>query len=112
MDYIAPQAPLSVEFSKQEYWSGLPCLPQVDLPDPGIELVSSAAPALQADSLLLKKALLIPNVPLLHLKLNSLSEKNLLILLGFCCVANHPNTWWHTGNKLSFISCKSIVTKV
>ena len=30
------QAPLSVEFSRQEYWSGLPC-PSPDLPDPGIE---------------------------------------------------------------------------
>ena len=32
------QAPLSVGFSKQEYWSGLPCPPPGDLPDPGIEL--------------------------------------------------------------------------
>ena len=39
---IAHQAPLSMEFSKQEYWSGLPYPPQVDLSDPGIKLVSSA----------------------------------------------------------------------
>ena len=44
---VACQAPLSMGFSKQEYWSGLPCPPPGDLPDPGIELVS---PALQADS--------------------------------------------------------------
>uniref|UniRef100_A0A4W2GET1 N-acetyllactosaminide alpha-1,3-galactosyltransferase n=1 Tax=Bos indicus x Bos taurus TaxID=30522 RepID=A0A4W2GET1_BOBOX len=37
-------------FSRQEYWSGLPCPPSGDLPHPGIELVS---PALQADSSLL-----------------------------------------------------------
>ena len=30
------QAPLSVEFSGQEYWSGLPCPPPEDLPNPGI----------------------------------------------------------------------------
>ena len=35
-------------FSRQEYWSGLPCPPPGDLPDPGIELKS---PALQVDSL-------------------------------------------------------------
>ena len=43
----------SMGFSKQEYWSGLPCPSPGDLPDPGIEPESSAAPALQADSLLL-----------------------------------------------------------
>ena len=35
-------------FSRQEYWSGLPCLPPGDLPNPGIE---SRSPALQVDSL-------------------------------------------------------------
>ena len=38
-----------MEFSRQEYWSGLPCFSPGDLPDPGIELRS---PTLQADSLL------------------------------------------------------------
>ena len=33
-------------FSRQEYWSGLPFPPPGDLPDPGIELVSLASPAL------------------------------------------------------------------
>ena len=32
-----PQAPLSVGFSRREYWSGLPCHPPEDLPNPGIE---------------------------------------------------------------------------
>ena len=50
---VAHQAPLSMIFSKQEYWSGLACPPLGDLPDPGIEPPSPAAPALQADSLLL-----------------------------------------------------------
>ena len=36
---VACQAPLSMEFSRQEYWSGLPCPPPGDLPDPGIEPV-------------------------------------------------------------------------
>ena len=47
----AYQAPLSIEFSRQEYWSGLPFSPPGDLSDPGIELVSPVAPALQVDSL-------------------------------------------------------------
>ena len=37
---VARQAPLSMGFSRQEYWSGLPCPAPGDLPDPGIELVS------------------------------------------------------------------------
>ena len=48
---VACQAPLSMGFSQQEYWSRLPCPPPGDLPDPGIKLTSSVAPALQADSL-------------------------------------------------------------
>ena len=39
-DYIAHQAPLSMGFSRQEYWSGLPFLSPEDLPDPGIEPMS------------------------------------------------------------------------
>ena len=45
---IAHQAPLFVGLSKQEHWSGFPCPPPADPPDPGIKLGS---PALQADSL-------------------------------------------------------------
>ena len=41
-------APLSTGFSRQEHWSGLPCPPPGDLPNPGIE---PRFPALQADSL-------------------------------------------------------------
>ena len=44
---VALQAPLSVGFSRQEYWSGLPCPPPGDLPNLGIK---SRSPALQADS--------------------------------------------------------------
>ena len=44
----ACQAPLSIGFSRQEYWNGLPCSPPGDLPNPGIKPKS---PALQSDSL-------------------------------------------------------------
>ena len=42
----AHKAPLSMGFSRQEYWSGLPLPPLGDLPDPGIEPVSLMSPAL------------------------------------------------------------------
>ena len=39
---VACQAPPSMGFSRQEYWSGFPCPPPVDLPDPGIKPASPA----------------------------------------------------------------------
>ena len=54
-DFLQPNGlcslpgPLSMEFSRQEYWSGLPLPSPGDFPDPGIE---PRSPALQADALL------------------------------------------------------------
>ena len=48
---VAHQAPLSMGFPRQEYWSGLPCPSPGDLPDPRMEPLSPGAPAMQADSL-------------------------------------------------------------
>ena len=45
---VAYQAPLSMGFSRQKYWSGLPFPSPGDLPDPGIE---PGFPALEADAL-------------------------------------------------------------
>ena len=45
------QAPLSIGFSRQEYWSKLPCIPPGDLPNPRIKLVSLSFLYWQADSL-------------------------------------------------------------
>ena len=47
MDMVR-QAPLSMGFSRQKYWSGLPCPPLGDCPNPGLE---PRSPALQVDSL-------------------------------------------------------------
>ena len=49
MGYSPPGSSVHGKFSRQEYWSGLPCPPPVDLPNPGIE---SRSAALQADSFL------------------------------------------------------------
>ena len=63
---VAYQAPLSMEFSRQEYWSGLPFPSPGDLPDPGIE---PRSPALQADALLPE----LPGKPILcYIKLMNL----------------------------------------
>ena len=43
---VAHQAPLSMGFSRQEHWSGLPFPPPGDLPDPGIQPTSPVSPAL------------------------------------------------------------------
>ena len=43
---VGPLAPLSMEFSKQEYWSGLPVPTPGDLPNPGVEPTSLVSPAL------------------------------------------------------------------
>ena len=46
---VACQTPLSMEFSRKEYWDGVPCPPPGDIPNPGIK---PRSPALQANSLL------------------------------------------------------------
>jgi len=55
---VAPKAPLSMEFSKQENWSGWPFPSPGDLPDPRIE---AGSPALQADSLPSESPLSVDN---------------------------------------------------
>ena len=47
IDTVPLQAPPSMGFSRQEYWSGLPGPPPEDLPDSGIELTSLMSPALE-----------------------------------------------------------------
>ena len=43
---VAHQIPLPMEFSRQEYWSGVPFPPPGDLPDPGIKSLYLASPVL------------------------------------------------------------------
>ena len=66
---VAHQAPLSMGFPRQEYWSGLPVLSSGDLPNPEIEPVT---PARQADSL-----------PLGHLGSSSKKVSEPVIRFGF-----------------------------
>ena len=80
---VAQQAPLSVEFSKQEYWSGLLFSSSGDLPNPGIEPKS---PALQADSVMSEP----PGKP--YRFINSLKKIKLRINgIMFCFVFIHKD---------------------
>ena len=74
MDCIAHQAPLSMGFSRQENWSGLPCPFPGDLPNPGTE---PRSPALGADSLPSEP----PRKPLAKLRY---IEANLLHAVASC----------------------------
>ena len=79
---VAHQAPLPMEFSRQEHWSGLSFPSPGDLPDSGIEPVSPISSALQVDSLPLSH-LGSPNLCLLCL----LPLKQKLEDQGpFCCI--------------------------
>ena len=62
---VALQAPLSMEFSRQEYWSGLPSPPAGDLPDPGIEPRSLVSPALAGGFFTTEPPGKLPGKPLL-----------------------------------------------
>jgi len=72
---VVCQVPLSVEFSRQEYWSGLPFHSPGDLPDPGME---PGSPELQADSLPLEPKLAFN---LTNTNLNSHSPAYYLFIL-------------------------------
>ena len=78
---VARQAPLSVQFSRQECWSGPPFLSPRVIPNPGIE---PGSPALQADPLL-------SNVP----------EKPQI-----CLVFQKQSAWGFLANTIKFISPK------
>ena len=75
---VALQASLCMGFSRQEYWSGLPCPPPGDLPDLGIE---PGSPALQADSLPIQ----LPGKPLVmkrceHVSIKKAECRRLMVL--------------------------------
>ena len=71
---VALHTPLSMGFSRQEYWSGLPSPPPGDLPDPGIKSVSPASSALKVDSLPSEP----PGFPQMHESKNGLEFINTL----------------------------------
>ena len=88
--YVACQAPLSMEFFRQECWGGLPFPPPGDLSDPRIKPAFPASPALQVDSL--------PTEPLEKPIILQLKRKRKKI-----CLSNDLSHWFKTS-LLSFIT--------
>ena len=83
----AYQAPPSMEFSRQEYWSGLPFPSSGDLPDPGIK---AGCPALQADALPSEP----PKTLLMKLKVESEKVDLKLNIQKMKIMASGPVTSW------------------
>ena len=93
------QTPLSIGFSRQEYWSGSPCLPPGGLPDPGIESVSLKSPALNRrifttratwdDQLISCEQLAVSRIDICLLKKkNTQKRKSVLCTLFFPAIVN------------------------
>ena len=81
---VAYQAPMSMEFSRQEYWSGLPCPLPRDLPNPGIESASPALPALAGRLFTTKPPAVSPSI--------TFSSLNLFCMFFF------SSSLWNTGD--------------
>ena len=99
-------APLSLEFPRQKYWSGLPFLSPGDLPNPGIKPVSSAlcqSPVLQVGSLTLSLLLSLPTLffsyiwPLwVEVSQNSILDVLIFTLYSFSKFS-HQCPWLHNN---------------
>ena len=72
----ARQAPLSMGFSRQEYWSGLPCPPPGDLPDSGIEPTSLKSPALAGRFFTTSATREAQTFKMVHVKKKNLKKKS------------------------------------
>ena len=91
---VAYQAPLSMGFSRQEYWSGLP-FPSPDLPNPGIELWS---PPSQADTLPSEP----PGKPILKLRVFFYDQQSrIAVILDILYLPNMPDSLicWCSENR-------------
>ena len=115
---VAHQAPLSIGFSRQEYWSGLPCPSPDDLPTPGIESASLMSPASagglftssttqEACILRAEKMVLLA---LLSRLLQVYSHSNCVINWSFCPIPQLPRCISpclpHPHLTYCFFSCK------
>ena len=90
---VACQTPLSMGFSRQEYWSGLPFPPPGALPDSGIEPTSPASFALAGGFF----TIVPPGKPIIHdTQVLSLKKFFLAVLDLHCCVQTFSSCveWW------------------
>ena len=84
------QAPLPMEFFRQEYWSGLPIPPPGDIPNPGIKPASLCLPHWQDNSL-----------PLSHLKSCTIDYTSLCHWFLGSCLTN-------SSHSINFVECNFI----
>ena len=90
---VAYQASLSMGFSRQEYWNGLPFLLQGDLPDPGIK---PRSPALEADTLPSEPPLFTKSKYYFCSKL--FSSQQILEIIAHLLLLRHPKKYTKKGN--------------
>ena len=100
---VARQAPLSVEFSRQEYWSGLPCPPPGDLPDSGAGPASLLSPALAGRFFIATPSGKSPGSRQLWLSLHPLNVELIALGIGNCFTGyfrkNEVEILWRSGKK-------------
>ena len=101
---LAHQAPLSIGFSRQEYWSGLPCPSPGDLPDPGIEPMTLRPPALAGRYFTTSATWEAQRTCILYSKCSLLHQEH----VTYSCVQEHVNqehvthSWCNIKN---FVTC-------
>ena len=101
---VACQAPLSLEFSSQEYWSGLPCPPAGDLPDPGIKPTSLMSPALASRFFTTSTTWEVPFSAVLQHKTKRIKKKNSYQALNINFQFGQLLTIWTTFGEKKFLS--------
>ena len=108
---VAHQAPLSLGFPRQEYWSGLPCPPPGDLPDPGMEPSSHTSPALAGGFFTASTTWMPPDILLAFIQVTvnisrigviTVIKVNILLCLMFVA------EWKGQGKNLPAISAAEI----
>ena len=92
---VAPQALLSMRFSKQEHWSGLPCPPPGYLPDPGIKPLSPASSALSVESFMAEPLEELPSHP-------QFASPNYIVSRFQTLQSEHPNWTPYLLEKIAF----------
>ena len=105
---VARQAPLSMEFSRQEHWSGLPFPPPEHLPDSGIEAMSLASLALAGGFFTTEP----PGKPLGNVQISK--ENVIKVIDGYLWGGNWGQWGWGVGQEtvIIILSCLKIKKEI
>ena len=110
---IAHQAPLSMEFSRQEYWSGLLFSTPGDLPNPGIKTMSFKSPILVGRffiTLATKEALVRHSPSLNSVLMQDLNNENCEIFTTLIFLLQRTNFPQHVCGPKQFLKIMSIMS--